>query len=84
MGGTHCPIQRQQMDKKSDRVDTTRMDKMAEKTRTRWRDNLIRHMGPAWPRLARDRRLWKQFREGFLLTEGVKETLVVNVRPRVN
>ena len=37
--------------------------------KTRWRDNLIRHMGTAWPRIARDRRLWSQFREGFLLTE---------------
>ena len=37
--------------------------------KTRWRDNLIRHLGPAWPRIARDRRLWRQFREGFLLTE---------------
>ena len=36
---------------------------------TRWRDSLIRHLGPAWPRIARDRRLWRQFREGFLLTE---------------
>ena len=32
IGGTHCTIQRQQMDKKSDRVDTTRMDKAAGKT----------------------------------------------------
>ena len=31
-GGIHCPIQRHQMDKKSDRVDTTRMDKTAGKT----------------------------------------------------
>ena len=37
--------------------------------KTRWRDNLVRHLGTAWPRIARDRRLWKQFREGFLLTE---------------
>ena len=37
--------------------------------KTRWRDNLICHLGPAWPRIARDRRLWRQFREGFLLTE---------------
>ena len=44
---------------------------------TRSRDNLIRHLGPAWPRIARDRRLWRQSREGFLLTVGVKETLVV-------
>ena len=32
MGGRHCTIQRQQMDKKSDLVDTTRMDKAAVKT----------------------------------------------------
>ena len=32
MGGTHCTIQRQQMDKKSDRVDTTIIDKTAGKT----------------------------------------------------
>ena len=29
----------------------------------------IRALGPAWIRIARDRRLWRQFREGFLLTE---------------
>ena len=34
MGGTHCTIQRQQMDKKSDRVDTTRMDKTTGKTKS--------------------------------------------------
>ena len=26
--------------------------------------NLICHLDPVWPRIARDRRLWKQFREG--------------------
>ena len=35
--------------------------------KTRWRDNLIRHLGRAWPRIARDRRLWKQSREGSSL-----------------
>ena len=35
--------------------------------KTRWRDNLTRHLGPAWPRIARDRRLWRQFREGSSL-----------------
>ena len=69
MGGTHCTIQRQQMDKKSDRVDTTRMDKTAGTPKTRWSDSLTHHLGPSWPRIARDRRLWRQFREGFLLTE---------------
>ena len=37
--------------------------------KTRCRDNLIRHLVPAWPRIARDRRLWRQFREGCLVTE---------------
>ena len=37
--------------------------------KTRWRDNLVRHLGTAWPRITRDRCLWKQFREGFLLTK---------------
>ena len=37
--------------------------------KTRWRDTIFRHLGPVWPRIARNRRLWKQFREGFLLTE---------------
>ncbi len=32
MGGTQCTIQRQQMDTKSDRVDTMRMDKTTGKT----------------------------------------------------
>ena len=31
---------------------------------------LIRHLGPSWPIvIARDRGLWKQFRERFILTE---------------
>ena len=32
-------------------------------------DNLIRHLGPAWPRIARDRHLWRQLRVGYLLAE---------------
>ena len=32
MGGTHCTIQRQQMNRNSDRVDTTRMGNTAGKT----------------------------------------------------
>ena len=35
MGGTHCTIQRQQMAKKSDRVDTTRMEETAGKTQNK-------------------------------------------------
>ena len=31
-----------------------------------------RHLGPAWPIIARDRRLWKQLRLGYLLTEWKK------------
>ena len=33
----------------------------------RWRDDLIHHFGPAWPRAAQDRYRWKQSREGFPL-----------------
>ena len=42
------------------------------RTKTRWRDNLIRHVGPAWPRITRDRCLWRQFRDEFLPTEWKK------------
>ena len=35
MGGTHFTIQRQQMDYKSDKLDTTRMDKTAGKTKNK-------------------------------------------------
>ena len=37
--------------------------------KTIWTDNLFRHLGPAWPIIARDRRLWKQFMERFLIKE---------------
>ena len=40
--------------------------------KTRWRDNLILHVEPVWPRIARDRLLWRQFREGFLLMDWKK------------
>ena len=43
-----------------------------ERPKTRWRDNLIRYLGPGWPRIARDQRLRRQFRERFLLTEWKK------------
>ena len=43
--------------------------------KTRWRDNLVRHLGPAWPSICRDRRMWKHFMELLL---RVKETLLVN------
>ena len=35
MAGTHCTIHSQQMDKKGDRVDTTRMEKAAGKTKNK-------------------------------------------------
>ena len=53
----------------SDRVDTTRMDKTAGKTYDKMERQPYPHLGPVWPRIARDRRLWRQFRERFLLTE---------------
>ena len=51
----------------SDSVDITRMDKTAGRHKTRWRENLIRHMGPAWPRIARDRRQWRYLGRGSSL-----------------
>ena len=34
--------------------------------KTRWRDDLSRHLGTTWTRLAQDRHQWKLSREGFL------------------
>ena len=34
--------------------------------KTRWRDDLSRHLGTTWTRLAQDRRQWRLSREGFL------------------
>ena len=33
--------------------------------KTRWRDNLSRHLGTTWTRLAQDRHQWKLSMEGF-------------------
>ena len=38
-----------------------------------WCDDLIRYIGPAWSHVAKDRKVWKASREGFLLSE--RETL---------
>ena len=59
------------------RVNTTRMDNMAGRPKTRWRDNLIRHLGPAWPKIVSDRRLWRQFQKG-VPDYGAIETMVEN------
>ena len=37
--------------------------------RTRWCDDLIQYVGPTWSHIAKDRRLWRACREGFLLRE---------------
>ena len=37
--------------------------------RTRWCDDLIQYVGPTWSHIARDRKLWRACREGFLLRE---------------
>ena len=37
--------------------------------RTRWCDNLIQYVGPTWSHIAKDRRLWRACRKGFLLRE---------------
>lgn len=39
--------------------------------KTRWRDDLTKHLGTTWPRLARNRERWKQSREGFLQQERI-------------
>ncbi len=44
-------------DNNSDRVDIKRMARGQGRPKTRWSDSRIRHLGPAWTRLARDRRL---------------------------
>ena len=37
--------------------------------RMRWCDDLIRHVGLTWSHIAKDRKLWRACREGFLLRE---------------
>ena len=37
--------------------------------RTRWCDDLIQYVGPIWSHIAKDRRLWRACRRGFLLRE---------------
>ena len=43
-----------------------------ERPKTRWRDNLICHLPGSCLAKNRDRSLWRQFREGFLLTGVIK------------
>ena len=38
--------------------------------RTRWCDDLIQYVGPTWSHIAKDSKLCKGCREGFLLKEG--------------
>ena len=44
--------------------------------KTRWRDSLIRHLGPVWPRIARPASV--ETVQGGVPPYGVKDTLVVN------
>ena len=37
--------------------------------RRRWCNDLIRYVGPTWSYIAKDRKLWRACREGFLLRE---------------
>ena len=67
MGGMHCLIQRRQIDCKCDGVNTTRIDKVRKRPKTRRRDSLISHLCPVWPRLAIDRCLWRQSMRGSFL-----------------
>ena len=34
--------------------------------RIRWRDDIVSNFGPAWHRVAQDRKVWKSFGEGLL------------------
>ena len=43
--------------------------------RTRWCDTLIRYVGPTWSHVAKDKKLWKACREGFLLWERERDSL---------
>ena len=82
MGGTHCTIQRQQMDKKSDRVDTTRMDKMTGETKNKMESstNGETTLSATWVLCGQD---WPVTgvcgdRQGVVPRYGVIKTLVVN------
>ena len=73
MGGTHCTIQRPHMDKKCDRVDTTRMDKTAGKMERQ-------PYPPPGSCVAKNsqRPASMEMVQGGSPLYGVKETLVVN------
>ena len=67
MDGTHCTSQTQHMDNKSDRVDTMYGQDGREDQQQDGDTTLSTHLGHVWPRIAtRDRRLWRQYCEGFL------------------
>ena len=77
MGGTHRTIQRQQMDKKSDRVDATRMDKMTGKTKNKMEGQPYPPPGSCVAKNSH-RPASVETVHGGVLPYGVKETLVVN------
>ena len=52
------------MDYQSNRVDPKRLDQKTGSSKTRWRDDLTRQLGPAWSRLTKDRYLWHQSSRG--------------------
>ena len=64
MGGTHCTIQRQLMDYKSDRMNTTRM---AKETKNEMEGHPRPVPGSSVAKTSR-----RQSREGFHLTERYK------------
>ena len=77
MGGTHCTIQRQQMDKKSDRVDTTRMDKTTGKTSNKMERQPYPPPGSCVAKNSQ-RPASVETVQGGVPPYRVKETLVVN------
>ena len=77
MGGTHCTTERQQMDTKSDRVDTTRMDKTAGKTYNNMEGQLYPPPGSCGANNSQ-RPASMETAQGGVPPYEVDETLVVN------
>ena len=61
MDGTRWPVERQQIwtIRVTECLNTTRMDTTAEKTKEKMEINITGHLGPVWPRIARDRCVWR-------------------------
>ena len=82
MGGTPYTIQRKQMDYKSDRVDTTRMDKTAGKTKNMM--DRQPHLKPGSCAAKNSKRPASvETVQGGVPPYGVKDTLVVDCKQTI-